>query len=777
MKNQPIPLINGFYADETRPWSQQDVVNWLPCAAEQEGTRTPTMLKTPPGLSPFVEVSASGQPVRGVYNAEGRLFTVMGSTLYQIRNGVAIPLGTIPGVNPVRFSHNQITNGNEVLVVNGSAGYIWNTVTQTLTRITDPGYPGAIDAVFIDGYFIQIEPARRFAFNSDLADGLNYNTLDRFTSEVSPDLLVGMAVSNNELLLLSEGTGEFFENTGAAEQPFRSKRITFDKGAASRYGIATLDNTVMWLGSDGVFYLLDGYSPRRISTRPIEQMIRGLNWANAFAFVWEDSGHSVCYWTFPDGQTIGYDASQQKWHRRASYGLERWRPSCMARWQNLSIAGDFQAGRLWELDWAYPWEGDVEFISEMTGPVLHDDQNLVQMPRLEVIMDTGMPEVATRDFPAQPDGPAISGTAPDGFIALAYTPYDYTLTAGDNPIVGVTLRSGAYPAGMSISSGGTLSGTPTEIGSFTVTLRVTDSVGLWAEITDTIVVATVMYATTASNLLSLTQLPYDWTGTVNVGASVSGRLVESRQGKVLAFYATNNGASVSSNAGSSWTACSGLPSLRIVAHVYAGGKHILVPESGTNLYTAADGQAFSPVSFAADDKVTTAAYASGDMVIVARSNSSQSRRSTDGGATWANCPLVSATQIWAFASSGTSIMAVSTTAVRRSTDDGATWSSAANPIPASNLGSIAYGDGRYIVVNGLGQCATSTDDGVTFTASTSLPESMGTIGEGNEFIFDGENFVAACITHVYTSPTGQTWTQRNALGAAAIAFYRSGQNV
>lgn len=58
MKNQSVPLVGGFYADDTKSWSAQDCVNWLPTQAEKEGTRTPAMLKTPPGLREFTLTSA-----------------------------------------------------------------------------------------------------------------------------------------------------------------------------------------------------------------------------------------------------------------------------------------------------------------------------------------------------------------------------------------------------------------------------------------------------------------------------------------------------------------------------------------------------------------------------------------------------------------------------------------------------------------------------------------------------------------------------------------------
>lgn len=388
----PIDIVGGFYADGDRPWSVQDCVNWLPTQAERKGTRTPTQLKTPPGLR---QVVLSGhavptKPVRGTYNCEGRLFAVIGQKLVQVSaSGSVSEIGTIPGVGRVVFSHNQISQGNQLVVVNGSSGYVYNTRTEAFQHITDEGYPGAINAVFIDGYLIQIEPARRFAFPSAPADAMSYNTLDRFTSEVSPDLLVSMAVSNNELVLFSTNSAEFFDNTGATEQPFRSKRITMSRGCGGRYTVATMDNTVYWLGDDGIFYRLEGYSPQRISTRPIEEAIEGLNWDQAFALVWESAGHKVCYWTFPDGHTWGYDVSSGEWHRRASYGLERWRPNSMTAWNNRWIAGDFQTGKLWDVDWKYHREGDQPFISERTGGVLAQNQNLVQIPRLELVMATG----------------------------------------------------------------------------------------------------------------------------------------------------------------------------------------------------------------------------------------------------------------------------------------------------------------------------------------------------------------------------------------------------
>ena len=61
----------------------------------------------------------------------------------------------------------------------------------------------------------------------------------------------------------------------------------------------------------------------------------------------------------------------------------------MTYWNNQWVAGDFQTGKLWLVDWDYTLEGDTPFVSERTTGVLSDNQNLVLVPRMELVMETG----------------------------------------------------------------------------------------------------------------------------------------------------------------------------------------------------------------------------------------------------------------------------------------------------------------------------------------------------------------------------------------------------
>lgn len=86
------------------------------------------------------------------------------------------------------------------------------------------------------------------------------------------------------------------------------------------------------------------------------------------------------------------------------------------------------------------------------------------------------------------NGPSISGNAPDGKEGEVYAGYSYTVTEGTSSNVSVQLLKGQLPEGITLS-GSTLSSTiPTKSGTYSFTLRVTDTYGLWEDAIDTIVI-------------------------------------------------------------------------------------------------------------------------------------------------------------------------------------------------------------------------------------------------------------------------------------------------
>src|SRR5690348_1577296 len=150
-----------------------------------------------------------------------------------------------------------------------------------------------------------------------------------------------------------------------------------------------MDNSLFWLGNDGIVYRANGYTPQRVSTHPVEQAISRCNRNAAFAFTFEDRGHKVYYLTFPDGETWGYDAASGEWHRRKSYGLRRWRIADLVYWNGHWIGGDYVNGKLYVLSWDCQQEdGQILERRRIFGPVT-DDQNPIIVNGIEIVANVG----------------------------------------------------------------------------------------------------------------------------------------------------------------------------------------------------------------------------------------------------------------------------------------------------------------------------------------------------------------------------------------------------
>lgn len=508
-RKRQIPILGPSYVDPNLHWSRQDTLNWLLVKAEQGGTLTQWQLRDAPGPKPFVritrEVSTEDGPVtldigavRGMRNVEGKLFVVAGQTLYQISNtGVAIAFGTIPGVGRVSMAHNQVGLGNELIIVNGSAGYVFDTNTNVLTKITDEGYPGAFIADYIDQYLPQVEPQGRFWFHSDLANAMAYSTLDRYEAESDPDRIVSLIVSQPEIFIFGKDTTEVFVNTGEATGTFqRATNTAIRVGCSSKFTPRSIDNSFMWLDDKRlVRRMTDGYNPTRVSTDAIDSAFQECSETeivNCYAFTWESRGHKVYYITVPGRFTFGYDVLTGSWHRRSTWNMPHWDVVDAVYWNGRWIAGSGRFGRLYELDWDYKLDSCDPLVRKRVTGKLWDDENELTLNNVELKFNTGGSESVCVPFPEQPEGPTLTGTAPDGTVNIAYS-FAYTATPGDNPIARTVLMPGSTDItefGLSWNQNtATLSGTPTEPGPITLVLRTYDTAGLYSNHTDEIAIS------------------------------------------------------------------------------------------------------------------------------------------------------------------------------------------------------------------------------------------------------------------------------------------------
>lgn len=479
MRLNPLSLMGSSYADTSLAWSAQRTLNWLPETAEVEGTRTPVKFADIPGLRAVVDLG-TGRGVREVWNVEGKLFAVSGSSLFEVSTAyVATNRGSIPGVGRVSMAHNKqggVAAANELVVANGLSGYVYNTATEALAQITDAAFQGASTVDYVDGYITFTDPQGRFWGHSALNQATNFSSIDRYDAESAPDPIVSHIVSHREVMVFGTRTTEFFRNTGAATGTFqRVDGTELEVGICAPFARARIDNSVGWVADSLEVFRLEGHSPQRISTRPIEQMLATVNPANIFCTPWEDRGHKVLYVTAPEAFTLGFDFASGMWHERQTFDLPRWRGNALAFWNNQWIVGDYSNGLLYVLDWDTHHENGLELVRERASGYTHGGQNKVLAPYVELLFGTGTD---------QAEGPTIMGNVPDGLVGDAGAG-QYVVSGGTPPYSDITVLSGTTPPGFTLNPDGTYTYAYTTRGTYSWTVGGTDADGRPFSVADT----------------------------------------------------------------------------------------------------------------------------------------------------------------------------------------------------------------------------------------------------------------------------------------------------
>ena len=292
----PIPLTGQNY-DLASQLSAQRLVNVYAEPAPEAATRAKGgfYLRSTPGASSWT--TAGNGPIRGGLAHKGRDIVVSGDSVYRVSTGGAATLmGTVPlGTDMARL----VSNGDQVMITVGSAGYI--VEGNTLTAITDADFAGSAMSAFFGGFFVSIDPVSQVFRWSTLYDGTAWDGLDFASAELSPDKCKAIAINQQIMWLLGEESGEPWTFTGGSDLPFtRQYGAYLHRGIAAPASLAEADATLFFLADDGRVYAIQGGQLQRVSTLAMEQAIQGyavMSDAHATSYVYNGSHRYVL--TFP----------------------------------------------------------------------------------------------------------------------------------------------------------------------------------------------------------------------------------------------------------------------------------------------------------------------------------------------------------------------------------------------------------------------------------------------------------------------------------------------
>ncbi len=429
-----IDLIGGSYEHRFRDWNSQRTVNWTPTITDsksQEKNKTQMALVPRAGLSQHVDLT--GDAVRGLFTAltltQERCFAVVGTTLWEIfYDGSATSRGALTGMatGSVSKVYMAVNGNSEIMIQDSLAGYVFNMLTNTLTRITDADYPGGTTLDYADGYFIISDNNGRVSF-SELNAGLNWNGFNFFTPTFKPDRVRAIRAYREEIYCFGDETIEVYINDGST--PFiRQSRTSMYYGITARDSLAVHHSGVFFLGKSPtggseVYMMGTDYSLTPLSSPAISTRINTQENTDAEGFVLSTKdGHILYHLHLPAlNTTLVYDVTTGMWHERmsqkpsananGSFSQDMYRGRLHTSFKGMNLFGDWHGGKVFKEDASVSTDDGLVRLLKRVSSVFHSEQKYISVYNLEFDINSGLASANST--------PTGQGSAP--VMMLAYS--------------------------------------------------------------------------------------------------------------------------------------------------------------------------------------------------------------------------------------------------------------------------------------------------------------------------------------------------------------------
>lgn len=365
-----------------------------------DGDKNQLILRGTPGT--VLSATISTLPIRGWLVVGDYLYVVAGAVVFKITSAfVASVIGTITvGTNNVGMAD----NGIEIMIVDGTAGFIVTIASAAMNTIVDANFPnGATTVSFINGRF-QVNKAnsRQYYVGQSYA-GMTWTPVIFATKENTSDDLVAVQVWNGTLVLWGKKSIEYWQDVGASPIPYN--RIT---GASQTWGLAAvwsraeLNNSVVFLGQNpqGTVQVLrlEGYVPVPISTSDVENIINsfiksGVGVSDAVALTYMVDGHPMYQLTFPAGnRSFLYDDKSKFW-QEVQTGLDllgRHYANLGIVFNSFNYVSDYQSGKIYKLDTDEFTDNGTYIKRQLRSRHITNGGNPFSIDELYVDMETGV---------------------------------------------------------------------------------------------------------------------------------------------------------------------------------------------------------------------------------------------------------------------------------------------------------------------------------------------------------------------------------------------------
>ena len=397
-----IPIVGPYGKNRFQAWNASECVNMYPSTSDTGSQASSSVaLHSCPGLT-LLSTVAAGE-CRKLFQTNELLYGVFGDKFYAItfEAGPESPTFTLKGT--LGSSEGAVAmdaNVNQIMIVDGTSGYIYNLTTEAFTTITDAdftAYEGPVSVVQIDGYFFVSFEAQNVIFQSDLNDGLSWDALNFTNATNQNGPIVTLAAVNGELWALKTKSTEVYYNaanaTGFSFSPRQSAAIF--RGCLARESVTRFQETIAWLDDRRFIVAANGYTVQVLSTQAVNADVQNFSAVtDAIFFSQFYDGREWLCCGFPlANKTFVFDVSTSMWHTRESYrgptSPRRYIGNYYIYFNNRSYLTSYFDGGFYLYDETNGYDDDNPIIKTRVTPTITNENKMMSISKLELLITGG----------------------------------------------------------------------------------------------------------------------------------------------------------------------------------------------------------------------------------------------------------------------------------------------------------------------------------------------------------------------------------------------------
>ena len=393
-----ISIVGDYGKDIENKLDGQRTINMY-VRSTPEG-KSKAVLCPMPGLQANPIMFADLNEVRSLFSYKDKLYAVVSNKIFTVSStNVKVELGEIQSNNGYVGVDGNV---KQIMWVDGSKGYIYDTSTSSFSTVTAAGFPSnPCDVSFIDGYFIVTAGQTNRFYVSALNDGLTWDALNFEGIQSRPDIVIGVRTLHRRIFLFGKKSTEVWYDAGASDFPFRrDNNMLLEYGCAAAGSIATGHQLMLWLAGDengvGSVVMTDGTTPVAVSTPAVDYAIQNMgDVSDMKGTIYKIDGH-VFYELSSTlaNRTFVFDVTEKTWLEKQTLNKGRSVVNCHAFSYKKHFVGAYNEGAIYVLDpFAYTDNGAAIRRERITGHFSTPHLQQIRITRLtiDIVAGVGLP--------------------------------------------------------------------------------------------------------------------------------------------------------------------------------------------------------------------------------------------------------------------------------------------------------------------------------------------------------------------------------------------------